>query len=268
MPVPCSTTCNRVPMGGADRLRRIGGCACLAAAIALCAPVSAHADGARTSAALRTALRDPGTWIPAVAALVVALSGCDHPISDRAMDWAPVFGTKDEALDASDVLRDVSYFEMIATSPMPEGASSSVDRWSETIFAEHAGLLTASAVTWALKRTIGRERPNGMNRHSFPSGHATRAFAARGAITYNLDRSTLADPARITADVAFSLAAVGTAWARVEGGAHHASDVLAGAAIGNFFGRFFAEALGPEDDVAPHAPRAPGIPAVAVTIRF
>jgi len=255
-------------VGGADRIRRIGARACLAAALLLCAPAAARADAARTREALRTALRDPGTWIPAVAALIVALSGRDHAISDRAMDTTPLFGTNDEALDASDVLRDVSYFEMVATSPMAPGAASSVDKWSEAILAEHAGVASASAVTWVLKRTVGRERPNGINKHSFPSGHATRAFAARGAIAYNLDRSTLADPARVTADVAFSLAAVGTAWARVEGGAHHASDVLAGAAIGNFFGRFFAEALGPEDDAAGAARQAAGFPAVAVTFRF
>lgn len=253
-------------MRAADRLRP--SIAAAVVAIALCVPAGGvRADGARTSHALRAALSDPGTWIPAAAAVIVALTGRDHEICDRAAEDTPVFGSRHEAIESSDVLRETSYVGMVATTPLVPRAQSSFEIWGDTMLAEHAGLATAAGVTWTLKRITRRERPDGSDFHSFPSGHATRAFAARGAIAYNLHRSTLARPARIGADAAFTLVAAGTAWARIEGGAHHTTDALAGAAIGNFFGRFLAEALVPEkSDLGTR--HAAGLPIAAVTVRF
>ena len=45
----------------------------------------------------------------------------------------------------------------------------------------------------------------------------------------------------------FRLIAAGTAWARVEGGVHYPSDVLFGAALGNFVAVFVHDAFLPAD---------------------
>jgi membrane-associated phospholipid phosphatase len=50
----------------------------------------------------------------------------------------------------------------------------------------------------------------------------------------NLRRSTLRRSVRLGLGAGIETLAAGTAWARVEAGAHYPSDVLAGAALGRF----------------------------------
>jgi len=119
------------------------------------------------------------------------------------------------------------------------------------------GLYTATSViasshlTDALKGVVGRARPWAAAKSdefnagrgfssgdwtSFPSGHATVAFAAATAF---VDGSRLAWPhePRFVAPLAYGLA-TSVAVARVYGQAHWASDVVAGAAVGTFTARF------------------------------
>lgn len=111
-------------------------------------------------------------------------------------------------------------------------------------------LVVSGIVTGGLKGLTGRARPfaapgnperwafgrgirnNGYQ--SFPSGHATAAFAFASAITAQLhsDRSRLA---RWAGPVLYSLAAV-TAFARTYDNAHWLSDAAAGAAVGTLSG--------------------------------
>lgn len=96
-------------------------------------------------------------------------------------------------------------------------------------------LLAAGIVTPLLKYAFGRARPvqgegarsfHHFDAHfaSFPSGHATNAFAAATAIAAHYDNWYV--PA-----IAYSIAA-GVAVSRVNDRAHFASDVVAGALIG------------------------------------
>lgn len=79
------------------------------------------------------------------------------------------------------------------------------------------------AATLALKYSIKETRPDGSNRHSFPSGHSSVTFAAATFIgkRYGWKYSI----------PAYALSAY-TAWGRVYGKKHHWWDVAAGAAIG------------------------------------
>ena len=87
-------------------------------------------------------------------------------------------------------------------------------------FSESAAL--AMGVTYALKFTIDKTRPNGENQ-SFPSGHATISLASaefmckRYGWKYGLP--------------AYALATF-VAYSRVESGRHYTVDVIGGAAIG------------------------------------
>lgn len=83
--------------------------------------------------------------------------------------------------------------------------------------------------SWAFARGIHDERYQ-----SFPSAHATAAFAFASSITAQLDRDR-SPLARWAGPVLYSLAAV-TAFARTYNDEHWASDVVAGAAVGTLSG--------------------------------
>ena len=103
-----------------------------------------------------------------------------------------------------------------------------------------ASILASGIITPTLKFVIGRERPrdstsdtvfhpfNGSD-NSFPSGHATQAFAVASVISAHSDQVWVS----VTA---YTLAGL-VGFARIYHNAHWTSDVTAGALIGTFVGR-------------------------------
>ena len=87
----------------------------------------------------------------------------------------------------------------------------------------YESFLTNLGVTYALKSTISKSRPNGKNDESFPSGHTSVAFQG-AAFIHARYGAKYAIPAYIAASY--------VGWTRVESGNHYTEDVLAGAAIG------------------------------------
>ena len=80
----------------------------------------------------------------------------------------------------------------------------------------------------SLKFIVGRERPNGSNNQSFPSGHTSNAFAL-ATVTERHYGWKVGVPAYLLAG------AVGAA--RMKEDAHYFSDVVAGATLGYIIGR-------------------------------
>lgn len=85
----------------------------------------------------------------------------------------------------------------------------------------------ATLVTTGLKETISKERPDGSDNRSFPSGHTSSSFAAAATLT-NRYGWKVGLPAHALA------AFVGAS--RIEADRHDVVDVLAGAAIGSLSG--------------------------------
>ena len=85
-----------------------------------------------------------------------------------------------------------------------------------------------TVVVEALKVMTQRERPNGVDRYSFPSGHASATFAAATAIEQQYG-------ARL-GWVAYAAAAT-VGYSRIADNEHHFSDVVAGAVVGHVVSR-------------------------------
>jgi len=95
-----------------------------------------------------------------------------------------------------------------------------------------SSLIAAGVITPILKETVGRRRPSqtevtfarGGGGASFPSGHATQAFAVASVVAAHYDSPWIKA-------AAYGLAGL-VGLSRMEQNAHYASDVLAGALIG------------------------------------
>lgn len=93
-----------------------------------------------------------------------------------------------------------------------------------------AGVMATNiAVTTILKHLTDRERPNGENNLSFPSGHTSSAFAGATLACFHVDK--------VTCGVLYSMATI-TGYLRIAGSKHWLTDVLFGAGIGYANGYF------------------------------
>ena len=93
-------------------------------------------------------------------------------------------------------------------------------------------LLLAHGVVVPIKLAVGRRRPDGSDRRSFPSGHTASAFAAARYV-HGRHGGHASLPL-------YGLAVV-TGLGRIEGNRHYLSDVLAGAALGVVVGGAVAD---------------------------
>ncbi len=87
-----------------------------------------------------------------------------------------------------------------------------------------SSVIASKAITPALKQLTDRRRPNG-GTESFPSNHATQAFALATVVSHHY-------PRRWVRTLAYGLAG-GVAAARIYHDAHWTSDVVAGAILGS-----------------------------------
>lgn len=189
---------------------------------------------------------EPGTWLPAAGALILYESEADRAISEWATTYPMVFGSPDGARRASDHMR--------TAMEVAFGASALASRGGDSAAAGGLGKLTAldtgraaavlnRDVTRAWKSHTGRLRPDGFDRKSFPSGHTSGAAVCAKLTSRNLGTLPISESAKDRLRFGLGLGVAATGWARVEAGAHFPSDVLAGAALGNFVGSFVSRAF-------------------------
>jgi len=219
--------------------------------------------------AARRALRDPGTWVPAGMAGAIAAGGWDQEISDWAVTHTPVFGSVEDASAWTERLHAAGGVCMTATALAVHADEHPWRLRGKTLLVEGAGAIASASLAELLKSATDRERPDGSSDTSFPSGHATPAFVYAAASRRNLEATQLGRGWRIGLIAGFETLAVGTAWARVEAQKHYPTDVLVGAALGNYISLFLHDAfLGSSANLFVSVNVDPGRPSFAVAMSF
>jgi hypothetical protein len=200
----------------------------------------------RVGAAAWNALASPWTWAPLAGAAVMQIDDWDERVSDWAIDHTPVFGSVEDAKDARGWTGNVSdaayYASALATPSGDDALGWTLDKVKGLAVGGVARYGTLF-VTDVLKESTGRTRPDHSDDTSFPSQHSA-GLAVNATLTCsNIGATRLPDPAKVALDVGvIGFSAYGS-WSRIEAGGHFPSDVLVGAALGHFLGRFFDEAF-------------------------
>lgn len=102
------------------------------------------------------------------------------------------------------------------------------DRMRAASYDVGQAVIVTQLYTQVLKQIARRERPNGTNRQSFPSGHSSNAFAVAGVLGHHYGLKLEVPALGLASFIAIS---------RCAAGVHHFSDVFAGAGLGWGMGR-------------------------------
>jgi PAP2 superfamily len=210
---------------------------------------------ARLRSAAGEAAKDPRVWIPLAAAALFQIDGLDRKVSNHARDDTPVFGSQRAAQDWSDRLRtasSVAYFATVLATPAPEEPGPWIRDKAQGVVVGLGAVAVTGLATSTLKSATGRTRPNGQGTNSFPSGHVSHSAVLTGLARDNLEDMDLSAGTRRALDLGLDALTAGTAWARIEAGAHFPSDTLFSVALGNFVSRFFDRSFLEPD----HGPRS------------
>ena len=206
----------------------------------------------RTSDAALHAAVHPSVWVPVVGAGVFAIDRLDRRTADYFSEHTPVFGSNESAANASDDLKSalkVTAGLSAIITPVPAEENAWFHR-GEHLAVALGGIALTSGITDTIKRATDRPRPDNSDNASFPSGHASQAFASATFASENIHRALGDTGGAYWVDAGLYTAAGLTALARVEAGVHYPTDVLAGAALGNFIGRFLDELLLADPDTS------------------
>jgi len=213
----------------------------------------------------------PETWIPAAGALALQFGHADESVVDWAAKNTPVYGSQQNADQMSDHLKHASAALWIVSGV----ATPSGDGFEQWSLNKARGFAVQLSSGFLLRETVGymkgatdRTRPNGAGQ-SFPSAHASGTSHYNTQTSKNVEALEWSTATTTATQVGLGALTVATAWARVEANQHYPSDVLAGMALGHFFGAFFTDAFIGIDD-----PRnltilfEPARDGIAATVRF
>jgi membrane-associated phospholipid phosphatase len=210
----------------------------------------------RVGTAAATAAMDPWVWAPLVGAAVFQIDDWDRRTSDWAREHKPVFGSEHNAEQWSDDLRTASalaHYVTVAATPSGPDTGDWVVSKIKGVLVSVAAVSSTVLVTNSLKTTLDRERPNGDDSASLPSGHTSSSAVHTRLASRNLEVIDMSESWRNVADAGLIALTVGTSWARIEAGWHYPSDTLVGMAIGNFLAAFFNDAFLGLDEPGTHS---------------
>ncbi len=217
----------------------LAGCATTAAGPHWGADATATPGWSRLRDAALNAARNPRVWVPLAGAAVLQIGHADRNLSDWARDHHPIFGSAQNASDWSNRLRVVAAVAYAGTVLATPGSDDSGEWFADKtrgVLGGVGAVALTTATVYGLKKTTGRERPNGADDESLPSGHTATAAVLNQLSERNLQSVDVGSGARLAMNLGLDGLTLATAWARVEAGAHYPSDTLVSMAISHFIG--------------------------------
>ena len=188
----------------------------------------------------------PETWAPVATALALQVDDMDERLSDWASANTPIFGSQKDADRWSTYLRGASGAAYLVTALATPSGNESFE-WSKSklkgLGVGVAAWGLTAGTTDLLKGKSDRTRPDGYDKRSFPSGHASTSGAFATLARRNIKAFSLSSKNAAFTNIGIASIAAGTAWARVEAKRHYPSDVLVGYALGHFFSAFINDAF-------------------------
>ncbi|MBM0104218.1 phosphatase PAP2 family protein [Steroidobacter sp. S1-65] len=192
------------------------------------------------------AAKDPWTWGPLLGAAAFQIDDFDRRASDWAREHTPVFGSERSARQWSDDLRSASsYAHYVTIAATPSGNAPGewlLNKLKGTLVGV-AAVSATGQITNHMKEASDRERPNGADGESFPSGHTSSSAVHTRLASRNLQSIEMSDGTRAALDVGLHALTIGTSWARIEAGWHYPADTLFSMALGNFMAAFINDAF-------------------------
>lgn len=205
----------------------------------------------RIGTAAKNAALAPETWAPAAGALAFQIGHADENLQKWANKQTPVFGSERDAEQMSDNLMHAAgalwVISGLATPGGDEAGEWLLNKAQGLGVQTGTGILFRSTVG-VLKDATDRTRPNGKDQASLPSGHASNTSLYSTMAAKNAANMGWSDTALTITRFGLGTLTAATAWARLEANQHYPSDVLAGIALGHFFGAFFTDAFLGIDD--------------------
>jgi len=186
-------------------------------------PVSAESDWRLLREDLRALLTPENAGWVALSLGAAALAhpfddeltgSVDHDFAEPVLEFGNWYAGTKHSLGGAIALRSLAHF---SNSPELTGISSQLLR----------ALLLSNGLVAPFKIGVGRERPDGSNHFSFPSGHSANSFAMAAVLARRYGKMVGVPVYALSAFVPI---------ARIHDRHHYFSDVVAGAALGSIAG--------------------------------
>lgn len=206
----------------------------------------------RVGHAALNAVASPKTWVPVAGAIALQIGHTDQHLASWASEHTPIFGSNNRANEATTVIGNTSDF-ILYTSILATPSGDDSGQWltakAKGAAVDLAALTFTKEGVKYLKDSTRRQRPDGSDYRSFPSGHSSGTSLNSTLAYYNIQSMNVPEGTKAAAGYGLTGLSILGAWGRVEAGVHYPSDVLMGLAIGHAVGVFFQDAfLGLDSD--------------------
>lgn len=162
-------------------------------------------------------------------AAILSTTNLDRQLVNTIADHNIIFGSRENANQSSDNLREILAIEWVSSIIFLE------ENKIETLFTDFVIVQSNFAITDKLKEETHRDRPQGAGAtNSFPSAHTSSSFAYAHLVNSHWDHVLRGknDVKYLEVEYFNNFLASLVGWSRLEANQHYPSDVLAGAALG------------------------------------